>query len=345
MRGKGINFDTGLLSAGTTTREPFDPEIVRREMRVIRDDLHCTAVRITGGHPNRLEIAAEYAAEAGLEVWFCPFTNGLTQDALLELLADCANRAERIRRTGAEVVFLTGSEVSLFTQGFFPGETLEERLALIADPVRVRAAIGEVRARMKEFLRRAVDVVRARFAGKVSYASLPFEGVDWSLFDIIATDAGYRTKENAAHYRESIRAFVALGRSQGKPVAITEFGCSTYRGASDSGRDPAFSVIVWDDDGRAAKLNGEYIRDEYEQATYLRELLEVFAAEGVDTAFVYTFARYDFPHRDRPLVDIDIASAGIVKVLDGQRARQGRYRDMPWEPKAAFQTLADWYQR
>jgi len=345
MRGKGINFDTGLLSAGTTTREPFDPEIVRREMRVIRDDLHCTAVRITGGDPNRLEIAAEYAAEAGLEVWFCPFTNGLTQEALLELLADCANRAERIRRTGAEVVFLTGSEVSLFTQGFFPGETLEERLALIADPVRVRAAIGEVRARMKEFLRRAVDVVRARFAGKVSYASLPFEGVDWSLFDIIATDAGYRTKENAAHYRESIRAFVALGRSQGKPVAITEFGCSTYRGASDSGRDPAFSVIVWDDDGRAAKLNGEYIRDEHEQATYLRELLEVFAAEGVDTAFVYTFARYDFPHRDQPLVDIDIASAGIVKVLDGRRARQGRYRDMPWEPKAAFQTLADWYQR
>jgi len=345
MRCKGINFDTGLLSAGTTTREPFDPEIVRREMRVIRDDLHCTAVRITGGDPNRLEIAAEYAAEAGLEVWFCPFTNGLTQDALLELLADCANRAERIRRTGAEVVFLTGSEVSLFTQGFFPGETLEERLALIADPVRVRAAIGEVRARMKEFLRRAVDVVRARFAGKVSYASLPFEGVDWSLFDIIATDAGYRTKENAAHYRESIRAFVALGRSQAKPVAITEFGCSTYRGASDSGRDPAFSVIVWDDDGRAAKLNGEYIRDEHEQATYLRELLEVFAAEGVDAAFVYTFARYDFPHRDQPLVDIDIASAGIVKVLDGRRARQGRYRDMPWEPKAAFQTLADWYQR
>jgi hypothetical protein len=48
MRGKGINFDTGFLSAGTTTREPFDADIVGREMRIIRDDLHCTAVRITG---------------------------------------------------------------------------------------------------------------------------------------------------------------------------------------------------------------------------------------------------------------------------------------------------------
>jgi hypothetical protein len=39
-------------------------------MRVIRDDLHCTAVRITGGDPDRLELAATYAFETGLEVWF-----------------------------------------------------------------------------------------------------------------------------------------------------------------------------------------------------------------------------------------------------------------------------------
>src|SRR6476661_8101993 len=152
MRGKGINYDTGFLSAGTSTHEPFDPEVVRREMRIIRDDLHCTAVRITGGDPDRLEIAARHAADAGLEVWFCPFTNGLTQDELLALLADCAERAERLRRSGAKVVMLTGSEVSLFTIGFFPGDTLEERLALIADPMRVRAAVPEVRARMRTFL-------------------------------------------------------------------------------------------------------------------------------------------------------------------------------------------------
>ncbi len=30
MRGKGITFDTGFLSAGTSTREPFDPEVVRQ---------------------------------------------------------------------------------------------------------------------------------------------------------------------------------------------------------------------------------------------------------------------------------------------------------------------------
>jgi hypothetical protein len=51
-------------------------------------------------------------------------------------------------------------------------------------------------------------------------------------------------------------------------------------------------------------------------ATYLRELLAVFEEEGVDAAFVYTFARYDLPHRDDPRLDLDRASAGVVKVLD-----------------------------
>lgn len=69
---------------------------------------------------------------------------------------------------------------------------------------------------------------------------------------------------------------------------------------------------------------------------------------------VYTFARYDLPHRDDPLLDLDRASAGVVKVLDGQgdahgpsgrRTSNRRYPDLPWEPKAAFDTLADCYRR
>lgn len=347
MRGKGITYDTGFLSAGTSTHEPFDLEIVRREMRVIRDDLHCSAVRVTGGDASRLKIAATHAAEAGLEVWLCPFTNGLMQGELLELLASCAEHAERLRLNGAEVVMLTGSEVSLFTVGFLPGETPDERLALIADPLRLRPMIGEVRARINDFVRRAADVVRARFGGKVSYASLPLEGVDWAPFDIISTDAAYRTSKTAASFRDNIRAFVANGRAQRKPVAITEFGCTTHRGAAEGGGDSLVegAMIVWDG-ARPVRLSGEYVRDEDEQATYLREVLDVFDAEGVDSAFVNTFARYDLPHRSDPREDFDMASFGVVKVLDGTSSSVARrYPDMAWEPKAAFDALADWYGR
>ena len=141
MRTFGITYDTGFTTVGTTTREPFDPAIVRREMHIIRNELGCDAVRVTGGDRDRLEMAARFAADAQLEVRYSPFTNGLTTRELLDFLTDSAERAERLRRGGAEVVFLTGSDISLFTVGMLPGDTFEERAAVLADPQRMRAAL------------------------------------------------------------------------------------------------------------------------------------------------------------------------------------------------------------
>ncbi|MFF5110910.1 hypothetical protein [Streptosporangium sp. NPDC000509] len=339
MRGKGITYDTGfidtgLADAGPSTREPFDPDVVKREMRVIREDLHCNAVRITGGDPDRLEIAAGHAADAGLEVWFSPFTCDLTAQELLTFLADCAERAERLRGRGAEVVFVAGAELTLFTKGFLPGDTLAERLALLAEPHRLREVMARVPALLDDFLAKAVSAVRDRFAGKVTYAALPSERIDWTPFDIVSVDA-YTSIEVADQYAEAIRSLVA----RGKPVAITEFGCTTHRGAADLGARGMF-MVEWDG-AKAIGLKGDYIRDEAEQVTYLRESLEVFAAEGVDTAFWCTFASYNLPHRDDPREDFDMASYGLVKVLEDRPGRT--YPDMPWEPKAAFAALADRY--
>ncbi|BAS26791.1 hypothetical protein [Limnochorda pilosa] len=341
MRGNGIAYDTGFVNAGVSTREHFDPQLVRREMRVIREDLHCNAIRITSGDPNRLKVASGHAAEVGLEVWLSPFTCGLSMDELQALLIDCAEHAERLRRGGAEVVFVTGSELSLFNAGFLPGNTLQERLNLLSDPRRAREVLPELPGRVNDFLRKAVGLVRARFGGPVTYASLPFEGVDWAPFDIISTDAGYRSVDNAPRYRELIRSSVSQGKAQGKPVAITEFGCTTHRDAADLG-GRGDTIIEWGDDGRPIGLTGDYARDEAQQARYLCELLDIFNDEGVDTAFVNTFARYDLPHRKDAHKDLDRASYGVVKVLEGRRGHT--YPDMDWEPKAAFTALANYYR-
>ncbi len=339
MRGNGITYDTGFVNAGVSTHEPFNDDVVKREMGVIHDVLHCNVVRLTGGDQGRLEIAAHHAAAAGLEVWWCPFTCDLTIEALLTCVADCAERAERLRQQGAAVVLLVGSELSLFNRGFLPGETLQDRLGVLTAPDRLRELLPQVPPRINDFLGRATALARARFGGRIGYASLPFEGVDWTPFDIISTDAGYRSADNAHRFRDDIRAFVARGQALSKTVAITEFGCCTYRGAADQG-GRGDKIIEWDG-ATPVQLNGKYIRDEDEQATYLVEVLDTFNAEGVDTAFVNTFARYDLPHRPHPRRDLDMASYGVVKVLQD---RPGATPDMAWEPKVAFTVLAEYYR-
>jgi hypothetical protein len=340
MRGNGISYDTGFIRNGVSSREPFDPQVVKRELRIIRDDLHCNAVRIMGGDPERLELAATYAAELGLEVWFSPYPLELTTDELLSLFVDCAERAERLRRRGAEVVFVTGAELSLMNKGFLAGDTLDDRLErLLTEPQRLRELIPEVTTRVNELLAKAAALVRERFGGRITYAAIQLERVDWTRFDIVSMDL-YRSIEVADRFTEGVRALVA----QGKPVAITEFGAASYQGAGDRGARGLEIVEHDKDTGAPVRLNGAYARDEVGQATYLHELLEVFEAEGVDSAFVFTFALHDYRHRPDgdPRDDLDLASYGIVKVLEGGHGEA--YPDMVWEPKAAFRMLAEHYR-
>ncbi|WP_405803281.1 hypothetical protein [Streptomyces sp. NBC_01187] len=339
MRARGISYDTGFVRNGASSRKLFDPETVRRELRIIRDDLRCDAVRVMGGDPERVELAAGYAADLGLEVWFSPYPLELTAEEMLELFADCAERAERLRQRGAEVVFVAGAELSLMDKGFLPGESTEERVALLSRTDSVREHIGEVGVRVNEFLGKAVALVRERFGGKVTYAAVPFERVDWAPFDIVSLDL-YRSAETADRFAEGVHDLTA----RGKPVAITEFGSAGYHGAGERGAH-GLEIVEYDEDASPLRLKGEYARDEAGQAAYLRELLEAFDAGGIDSTFVFTFALYDHVHRPDgdPRDDLDLASYGIVKVFEDRLGTT--YPDMPWEPKAAFTALADFHGR
>ncbi|WP_327104130.1 hypothetical protein [Nonomuraea glycinis] len=339
MRAKGISYDTGFVHKGVLGRGDLDPEVVRRELRIIRDDLHCTAVRVMGGNPERIELAAAHAADLGLEVWFSPYPLELSPEETLSLFADCAARAERLRVRGAEVVFVTGAELSLMNKGFLPGDSIDERVAFLLRPEHLREQLGEVSTRVNDFLGRAVTLVREHFGGKVTYASVPLERVDWAPFDIVSVDL-YRSAEIADRFAEGIRGLVA----QGKPVAITEFGSAGYQGAGERGAH-GLEIVEYDKDTREpVRLNGVYRRDEAGQAAYLRELLAAFEAGGVDSAFVFTFALYDHVHRPDgdPREDLDLASYGIVKVYEDRLGVT--YPGLPWEPKAAFTALADHYR-
>ena len=179
-------------------------------------------------------------------------------------------------------------------------------------PERPRPVLAEVPPRSNGFLSRAVGLVRPRFGGKLGYASPPFEGVDWSPFDVLSTDAGDR-------FVDDIRAFVAQGHRSGKPVAMIEFGCCLYRGAADRG-GRGDRIVQWDG-GRPVRLDGDSTRDEDEQATYLAESAESTAVASVWRARVGDVGQapvaqgaHGRRERSAGLGEVVVPAAGVVPV-------------------------------
>ncbi|MBR7837799.1 hypothetical protein KDL01_31280 [Actinospica durhamensis] len=325
-----------LLPGGKDSRPGFDPETARRELRIIAEDLHCTAVRISGGDPERLSIAARHAAEAGLEVWFSPTPCELDRQQLLPYFADCANRAEQIRAEGAPVVLVLGCELTLLCQGFIPGDTSYERIkALSTGGPRVWMKLGKIGKQLSTLLAETAADARTRFGGKISYASGTWEQVDWKPFDFVGVDA-YRDANNAGAFAKQLRRHF----KHGKPVAVTEFGCCTYTGAADRG---GMGWAIVDHTTEPPHLTGQYQRSETEQVSYLNDLLGIFEHEGVDSAFWFTFVNEQAVHRPgEALTDLDVASYAVVKKLPSGISGT-TYPELGWEPKEAFHALAASY--
>ena len=329
LKTRGMNYDTGFIIAGYDSRPVFDETIVARELEIIAKDLHCNAVRISGARPERIETAARCAAEVGLAVWFAPFPIDVDLAEVRDVVQDSAERAEGLRRAGAEVVLATGCELSLFARGILPGDSMPERVqALTAKGLAADGAHG----RTKELLTELAHASRAAFAGPVSYASGIWEDPDWSAFDIVGVNS-YRDGDNAHYYAEMIKRELR----HGKPVAITEFGCCTYLGAGARGG------LGWmvGDIGMDPRFDGSLQRDEQEQVSYLRESLSAFDRAGIDSAFWYTFGSYVAPHRDDPRRDEDLASYAAVAMLEAGSGTT--YPDMSWEPKRVFAAIAEAY--
>jgi len=343
MRNYGINYDTGITADGDSTRKRFEDAVVRRELQIIATDLHATAVRVTGDDPQRLARAGEHALAAGLELWFSPVPVNLEPGALPGYFARCARQAERLRRAHqGRVVLVAGCEISLWCAGFLPGgDSALGRIATVADPDLQRkpdimAALASGLERARQANRDIAHAAREEFAGPVTYAAAPWETVDWELFDLVSVDA-YRDADNAVGYRDTLRAC----RRIGKPVAITEFGCCTYRGAADRG---GMGWMIVDEKPDPPIIPGTYQRDEQEQVRHLHDMLAIYETEGIDSAFWFSFAGFEYPrHHTDPHRDFDLASYGVVAVLG--HGRGTTYPDMAWEPKQVFGALAAAYAR
>lgn len=345
MKTLGVCYDAGVVM-GVPWRPELDARTARREMEIIRHDLHCTAVRVVARDIGRLQLATEAALEAGLDVWFSPTVWDRGPEETITHTERAARAAERLRSAApGRVTFVVGGELTLFMRGILPGRMLTSRLKNMMAGDIVRS--GAHNEPLNAVLARLEAAVRPVFAGPLTYASLPWEQVDWSRFDIVGVDH-YRAARIKDRYVDMLAPLLATG----KPVVDTEFGNPSCVGGDEmsalsTGSNVDFRRLFL----HSLPLVGQFVRprvtrvverDEALQARELAETLGILDGAGVAGAFVSTFIYAIHPYDEDPRYDLDACSPGLVRPLTGGR-RGATYPDLPWEPKEAFRAVAGYY--
>jgi exo-beta-1,3-glucanase (GH17 family) len=228
MKRKGILYDVGTVT-GINSRPVFDPAIVHRELAIMKNDLHCTAVRIRSKDLGRLAVTAKDALQQGLEVWLSPELWNTSPTHTLDYIVQAATMAAPLhQRYPDHVVFCVGSELTLFMRGIVAGKSMAKRMSHSAFRETIQARKHD--EPLRQYLQQATDRVRHVFPGKVTYASLIWEHVDWNLFDIVGVDH-YWNERIQDRYLDLLKPLFDYK----KPVVITEFGFPSS-GAAKGGR-------------------------------------------------------------------------------------------------------------
>lgn len=344
MNIKGVNYDVGTVM-GVNWRPDYSPETVQRELEIIKKDMHCNAVGISGKDIGRVMLTAEAALSLGLEAWLNPADWGdKPPEPTLAYIVQAAKAAQPLQeRYPGKVVFSLGSEFTLFMQGIVEGRTFMGR----AKNLRHGGADikeGKHNQPLNDFLSKAVAEVRKVFAGQVMYRSLVWEKVDWSIFDIIGVDH-YWAEKIKDQYIDMVKPLFAYG----KPVINTGFGFNTTSSPVDGmlsslGHEPSVLLHQLPAIGRFIRPKLKVIneRDEALQAKRLIDNLKLIDKAGFSGAFMDMFIFPIRPYSDTPKYDLDRETSSLVKYFESGR-HGTTYPDMTWEPKEAFKAVADYY--
>ncbi|TCK92564.1 membrane protease YdiL (CAAX protease family) [Natranaerovirga hydrolytica] len=329
---KGISYDVGTSYVpGQSSRPNWYPEVMRREIQVIRDELHCNSILIFGNDLKRLVECAEEALKSGLYVWLQPRLMNSQQTEMISNLKEVSKAAEKLRQKYQNIGLNIGCELSFFTAGSIPGRDFSHRAKILGF---LAPLLPLFNWRLNKLLRKAAAVARSHFNGSISYGAGTWEDVDWSQFDMIGLNY-YLDSTNQTNYVNSLRKFYKYD----KPIVITEFGCCSYEGAEFKGASGA-DIQDWMEINHR-KLDGIYTRNEQVQADYIGSLINLYEQEGLYGAFVCMFIEGDSPYSEDPLYDLDRASFGIVKpypLESGKLADEGY-----WQRKQAFYEIAQRY--
>ncbi|KAJ9482264.1 hypothetical protein VN97_g11173 [Penicillium thymicola] len=341
MKYRGVVYDVGLNFNGTGfSVEPFDPALVKYDMKTIANKLHANAVRIEGEEITRLEIAARSAHSVGLKVFFNPWKMNATIEETRAYFEEAAKAAETLRNEGIDLIFIAGCEYTIFSKGVFPGDSFNDRVMFLGPQFpsghmieHIPQALCDKSVELNKVLRTFVEVIRSQFGGKITYSAGSWEVVDWDIFDVVGIDY-YRRGETAEMYVSCLDRYRI-----GKPLAILEVGCCAYEGAAERG-DGGFVLLKGTNPDGTGIFENDIVptRSEKEQADYVGTQLELLNNAGVDAAFIFLFSFPCMP-AGKGASDLDMMSFSLVKAFP---EKDSRSKDMPpWVPKESFHRIAE----
>ncbi|MDF3820883.1 hypothetical protein P3G55_13285 [Leptospira sp. 96542] len=329
MRIRGINYDTGTeYVKGDNTRLIWNQTDIKRDMKVIKNELFCNSVNLYGSSIDRLIETANIALGAGLSVSIQARLIDGNKKQMLDYLKLTAIESEKLKSKG-DVILNTGCELTLFTSGFLPGKTFLDRMQNL---IWSWPALAIFYSSWIDHLTEMSDVSRSFFSGPITYSAGVWEDVDWNKFDYIGVNL-YRDRDNEFSYVSDLKNLQSIG----KPVIITEFGCCTFEGAERLGGG---GWLVVDHSKIPPEIKEGYKRNEKVQAEHLAELLDLYYKENIHGCFIFDFLESGNVYNpENPKFDLDMASYGIVKALPPSSKDR-----LHWEKKLAFQTVAERYQ-
>ena len=263
----GVVYDVGLMFGGKNLSvSNFRKEQVVYDMSIIKHVLNCNTVRIEGENLDRLSIATEEAHKQGLKVLFNPWKMEADSATTVDYMIRASKVAEKLRLKGADLIFVTGCEYTLFNRGVFPGDTFDKRIAWLMKLGSMPNPMEEIQGKkLNLILQSMASQVRKNYHGKIVYSSGAWETVDWTNFDYVGVDY-YHNNESDEQYIEGLNRYKSIG----KPVIVMEMGCCAYQGAAERGGN-GFSVFKGvDSNGNGIYEGGKKsVRDESVQADYI----------------------------------------------------------------------------
>jgi len=260
------------MMVGWKGMSPIPIEITDEKLDIIRDELECNAVIIFGNTEFEDELieAGRLAVEKGFDrIYVTPMYLDLSIDETVERIGKFAPKVKKLREMSESVVFMVGHEFGLDSSSFVPGETYEERS--------LNAWSGhfdfeKAAAAMPSVFKKIISLCNENYGYQIAYAAIPWEAdnvVPWSdpIFESVGSDAYIWDK--AGMPENWVFKHLSNLKRFGKPVYSTEWGCLTYKNASED-----WQIAV-----------DEYPYDEDEQSNYIAKYCNLLNRARISGAF------------------------------------------------------------